>query len=102
MQGFFHVSSVFELIMLVCFGLAWPVTLYKSYMSRTTAGKSVGFTVLIAVGYMNGLIHKLLYSQDMVMCLYALNLVMVILDILLYIRNRRLDARKAQAGSAKT
>jgi len=42
--------SVFEAIMLICFGAAWPLSIYKSYVSRTTAGKSVIFLYVIFAG----------------------------------------------------
>jgi hypothetical protein len=82
--------SVFEIIMLVCFGAAWPVSIWKSYTSRQTAGKSVGFLIIIVVGYIAGIIHKLLYSHDAVVFLYVLNALMVSVDIALYYRNARL------------
>ena len=33
--------QVFEMIMLVCFGLSWPCNITKSLRSRTAKGKSV-------------------------------------------------------------
>jgi hypothetical protein len=33
--------SVFEIAMLVCFGAAWPVSIYKSLKTRAVAGKSL-------------------------------------------------------------
>jgi lipopolysaccharide export LptBFGC system permease protein LptF len=80
--------SFFEAIMLFCFGAAWPVSIYKSYRSRSNAGKSVGFLVIILVGYVAGICHKLLYHLDPVVWLYVLNAMMVAADIALYARNR--------------
>ncbi len=85
--------SVFETIMLLCFGLAWPVSIYKSYTSRETKGKSVVFLFVVIIGYMSGITHKLLYSRDWVVFLYILNLLMVSTDALLYFRNKRFEAR---------
>jgi hypothetical protein len=82
--------SVFEAVMMICFGAAWPVSIYKSWTSRTCAGKSIVFLYIVLVGYAAGLTHKLLYSRDWVIILYALNGLMVIIDILLYYRNLRL------------
>jgi len=31
--------SVFEAIMLLCFGAAWPFSIYKSYKSKSIMGK---------------------------------------------------------------
>lgn len=86
--------SVFEIIMLLCFGIAWPFSIYKSYTSRQTQGKSVVFLMVIVIGYLSGIIHKLLYNKDWVVLLYMLNLIMVSTDIALFFRNRRLEKRK--------
>lgn len=86
--------SVFEIIMLLCFGMAWPFSIYKSYTSRQTQGKSVVFLMVIVIGYLSGIIHKLLYNKDWVVLLYMLNLLMVSTDIALFFRNRRQEKRK--------
>ena len=83
--------SVFEIIMLVCFGAAWPFSIYKSYRSKSTSGKSVVFLFIILIGYLAGLLHKVLFNFDMVIVLYGINAVMVSIDILLYFRNRRYE-----------
>ena len=87
--------SIFEIGMLACFGSAWPMNIIKSYRSRTAAGKSVTFQWAIMVGYVCGIIHKTLYSNDIVLYLYILNLIMVSIDTVLYYRNRRLDQMNA-------
>lgn len=89
------VMSIFEIIMLVCFGAAWPSSIYKSYTSRTAQGKSLIFLVIILTGYCAGVLHKLYFSFDWVILLYLLNGLMIAADILLYIRNARFDRRAA-------
>ena len=79
--------SVFEIVMLVCFGAAWPASIYKSWKSGVTAGKSVIFLIIVEVGYISGVIHKVVYNADPVVFLYALNAAMVLVDIGLYFRN---------------
>lgn len=86
--------SVFEIIMLLCFGMAWPFSIYKSYTSKQTKGKSVVFLLVIVIGYLSGIIHKLLYNRDWVVLLYMLNLLMVSADITLFFRNRRLEKKR--------
>jgi hypothetical protein len=83
--------SPFEIIMLLCFGAAWPVSLWKSWTSRTNAGKSVLYLFVIVLGYMAGIVHKLLYCPDLVTWLYALNMTMVSTDIVFWFRNARLE-----------
>ena len=81
--------SVFEAIMLLCFGFAWPLSIIKSIRSKSTKGKSLLFLIVIGVGYIAGIIHKLLYSMDIVLALYILNALMVSTDTVLYFINRK-------------
>ncbi|OGS21741.1 MAG: hypothetical protein A3J83_02190 [Elusimicrobia bacterium RIFOXYA2_FULL_40_6] len=83
--------SIFEAIMLLCFGSAWPFSIYKSYKSRNNKGKSLFFLIIVLSGYLSGVIHKLFYSYDYVIYLYILNFVMVFADIILYIRNEKIN-----------
>ncbi|AFM01847.1 MULTISPECIES: hypothetical protein [Desulfitobacterium] len=82
--------SIFEALMLLSFGAAWPFSIYKSYISRSMEGKSPFFLVIIIFGYIAGILHKLFYQYDLVIYLYILNLLMVSADFLLYLRNSRL------------
>ena len=76
--------------MLLCFGAAWPFSIIKSYKSRSVAGKSPYFLIVVIIGYISGIINKILYSNDIVMYLYILNLLMVATDLALYYRNVKL------------
>ncbi|MDR1972983.1 MAG: hypothetical protein LBQ46_13805 [Treponema sp.] len=86
--------SIFEAGMLICFGLSWPVNIYKSIKSRTAAGRSAVFLCLIWLGYLSGIVNKLLYNFDPVFWLYVLNLLMVSVDMVLFCRNRSFDRKK--------
>ena len=79
--------------MIVCFGFSWPMNVIKSYRARTTKGKSLPFLLLIIIGYVFGIIGKLIGGNFKwyVLFFYVLNLVMVSTDLALYIRNYRLD-----------
>ena len=83
--------SAFEVGMLLCFGFAWPISIVRSYKSRSTGGKSALFSYVVIVGYLCGIVHKLLYANDAVLYLYILNIVMVTIDLLLWYRNRRIE-----------
>jgi len=85
--------SFFEVGMLVCFGLAWPVSIVKSLRSKTTQGKSVIFLAVVFTGYVSGIIHKVLYSRDIVMVLYILNMTMVGIDAALYFWYKRKESQ---------
>jgi lipopolysaccharide export LptBFGC system permease protein LptF len=83
--------SFFEAMMLICFGAAWPSSIYKSYTSRTSRGKSIVFLIIVLIGYGAGIMHKVFYNFDPVIYLYMINALMVLADIFLYFRNSRLD-----------
>lgn len=83
--------SIFEIIMLICFGAAWPVSIMKSWTSRTNNGKSLFFLVIVLIGYVAGILHKIYYLRDGVIILYLINFAMISVDILIYFRNRRYD-----------
>ena len=81
--------SIFEIIMLLCFGAAWPFSIYKSYTSGKTGGKSVFFLIILLLGYASGIANKLFYHFDNVVYLYGLNMVMVGIDTILWFRNKK-------------
>jgi hypothetical protein len=92
-----NMYSVFELIMLICFGISWPFSVYKSWKSKSTKGKSPVFLVVVWLGYVSGIVHKILYSRDLVILVYIFNLVMVGIDIGFYIINRRRELAQTAA-----
>ena len=92
-------SLILEIIMIVCFGISWPINVYKSFKTRTTKGKSLLFLLMIFIGYIAGIVSKLLNEAYMdsfnnnwyVLIFYFINTTMVLIDTLLYIRNKKLD-----------
>ncbi len=83
--------SIFEIGMLVCFGAAWPASIYKSIKSRSTNGKSLPFLCIILIGYICGILNKIFFNYDYVIYLYILNFIMVAVDIGFYLRNKQLE-----------
>lgn len=98
-------SEILEIAMILCFGASWPMNVLKSYRARTAKGKSVSFLCLIFIGYIAGIFSKFTNEAYMaqigekwyVLFFYFLNLIMVLTDFCLYIRNRRLDKKNAEA-----
>ena len=92
-------SEILEIIMIVSFGASWPLNVLKSYRARTTKGKSLPFLCLIFFGYIAGICSKFVNEAYManfsskwyVLFFYFLNLFMVGIDLIMYIRNYRLD-----------
>ena len=92
-------SEICEVIMIVSFGVTWPLNVIKSWKARTTKGKSLSFLCLILFGYIAGIIGKLInpiymasiHEKWYVLFFYVLNFLMVSIDFLLYFRNKHLD-----------
>ena len=81
--------GIFEFLMLCCFGFSWPFSIAKSIRTKSSRGKSLAFMLLVVLGYVFGIVHKLLYSRNWVIWAYVALLVLVCTDIALYFINRR-------------
>ena len=94
--------SIFEIIMLVCFGFSWPFAIIKTVRVKNPAGKSYLFMSLIIIGYIAGCIHKILYSRDFVFWLYLLNTLLVATDcvLCLYYMQRLKKKQLKEQGNA--
>ena len=96
-------AELLDIIMIVSFGCSWPMNVIKSYKARTTKGKSLAFLLLIFFGYIAGIASKFVNPVYMaqigekwyVLVFYFLNWFMVGCDLLLYVRNKKLDKEKA-------
>ncbi|MBQ9746932.1 MAG: hypothetical protein IJW21_08945 [Clostridia bacterium] len=87
--------------MLMCFGMSWPISVYKSIKSRSTQGKSVVFIVAIIIGYVSGIIGKIVNDQlTYVLALYCVNLVVVSIDLALYFINSKREKQAKLAVAA--
>lgn len=93
-KGDIIMGSVFETIMLICFGLSWPLNLIKAYKAKTARGTSLPFILLIITGYIAGISAKLITGQvNYVLIAYLLNLAIVSLNVVVYFRNVSLDKK---------
>lgn len=81
-------NSVFEMAMMVLFGISWPFAIYKTLKVKSVKGMSGIFTSLVLAGYIFGIMHKILYSMDWVIVFYAVNAVNVSVQLALYWRYR--------------
>lgn len=90
-------ADIFETIMILSFGASWPINVTKAIRSRTAKGKSIMFDYLILFGYFCGVIAKAIsHNYNLAFYFYFLNIVMVMLDVVIYYRNKRLDAACAE------
>ena len=92
-----HVTAAqcFEAAMLMLFGISWPFAIFKTVRTRNVQGVSFLFISLVFIGYLCGLAAKLLRSSDGGQAippetiLYAVNAVLVGIEMSLYFRYRQ-------------
>ena len=90
-----EIVAVLECVMLICFGISWPISVYKSLKTRSTVGKCVAFTVAILVGYTAGIAGKIISGNlKYVLVLYFINFAVVSVDLALYFINRKREKTK--------
>lgn len=99
------ICNLLEALMILCFGLSWPISIRKSWISRTAKGKSLFFEVFIWIGYVFGIANKFLqYNANperswiffLAWAFYFLNITEITIDIILYFRNRKLDKAREE------
>ena len=102
-----HFAGFMEMLMVICFGISWPINIVKAWKARSTKGISLMFYCLILLGYLFALAGKCIliayYAPRpwyetvhwYVMLFYVLNTLMVATGIGIYFRNRRLEQRSA-------
>jgi hypothetical protein len=76
--------SQWEILMLLCFACSWPISIVKSLRTKLVIGKSPFFMIIIMLGYVFGIIHKILNNHDIVTYLYGFNFLLVAFDLFLY------------------
>ena len=91
-------ANILETIMIISFGISWPMNLIRSYRSRSTKGKSILFNYFILFGSICGVISKILsHTFNLAFYFYFPNIIMVTCDIILYYRNKKLE-KAAEKG----
>ncbi|MCD8088624.1 MAG: hypothetical protein LUE22_08635 [Oscillospiraceae bacterium] len=98
-------ASLMEMMMVICFGISWPLNIIKAWKARTAKSTSLPFYLLIWAGYIFAIIGKvalIVFNAPQpwyetvrwyVMFFYVLNTVMVSGGIVIYFRNRALDKK---------
>lgn len=85
-------GEILEMIMLIMFGLSWPLNLVKCYKARTAKGTSILFYCAIEIGYISGIVRKFyIHDVNFVLIFYFFNLIMILGCIVIYFRNKHLD-----------
>jgi CDP-diglyceride synthetase len=92
-----ELHDILETLMIVCFGVSWPMSIIRSVRSKSTKGKSLLFMCFIALGYLCGIISKLMsHTYNLAFWFYFPNIIMVLTDIALYFRNRKYEKLKGE------
>ncbi len=94
------ITELMEAFTILCFGLSWPISIRKSYVSKTAKGKSLFFEVFLLIGYAFGIFRKviqitILGCSGAIFYLsfffYVLNFIEISIDVGLYFRNCKYD-----------
>ena len=95
-------AEIMEAVMLICFGLSWPMNAWKAYRARTAAGTSWQFILLITMGYVAGIAAKFCAGAiNWVLAVYFLNMIFLGFNWAIYFRNRTLDKTNALQRAAR-
>lgn len=95
-------AEILESVMLICFGLSWPINVWKNIKSKTAKNMSLKFILLIIVGYIAGIVAKLSKGAvNYVLVVYILNLAIVSVNVVVYFVNKRYDQARAAAVESK-
>ena len=114
----FHIlTDLFEALTIFCFGLSWPISIRKSYVSRTAKGKSLFFEIFLLIGYAFGIVRKIIQMAVLGYPLaesgtlgivifilsfvfYIINFIAISIDVGLYFRNTKLDRLRDEGKEA--
>lgn len=98
-------TSVMETLMVICFGISWPINIIKAWKSKTAKGSSLLFYFFIWIGYIFAMVGKMAMIianspnpwyetvKWYVMFFYVLNIIMVSAGIIICLRNKWFDKR---------
>ena len=84
--------EIFESVMLICFGLSWPMSVVKNIRAHSAKAMSLPFILLIIIGYIAGITAKICAGNySFVLLIYGINLMFVGANLVVYFINRRCD-----------
>lgn len=91
-------TEILESIMLICFGLSWPMNVCKNIRAKTAKTMSLPFILLITFGYIAGITAKILNGNySYVLVIYIINMLVVSVNIAVYFINRSYDRASENA-----
>ena len=99
-------ADILEATMIICFGISWPLSVYKAWKSKTAKGMSILFLGFIIIGYTAGIVSKIINptfdwsTRWWIFVCYCFNFTMVSINIGLYFVNKARDNRLARQEQA--
>jgi uncharacterized protein with PQ loop repeat len=87
-------ATFFEAFMIFCWGVSWPVAVWKTYKTKNVGGISILFLWFVFFGYVSGICFKVAEYMgegflNPVIVLYMLNFLFVGTELILFYRYRR-------------
>ena len=87
-------TELLEVIMLVCFGMSWPINAYRNFKAKSAKGMSLAFIMLIIFCYVAGICAKIITGNfTYVLAVYLINLAIVGVNLAIYFRNKGFDRK---------
>lgn len=94
-------TRFFEMLFLICFGISWPMNIVKAVRGKTSKGVSLWFLLVCFVGYIFGIIAKLVDDTlSYTLFFYCLNICMVGTCVVFYFINARRDRLADETAQA--
>ena len=82
------VPEILETIMLICFGVSWPLSVVKNIKAKSAKSMSLPFILLIMFGYMAGIASKFISGNiGYVLIVYFINILSVSINLAVYFIN---------------
>ena len=92
------ISQLCEFFMLFAFGFSWPFAIVRTYRAKRVDGKSPMFMAIVLVGYVFGIMARILDSDpsnDWLIAVYLIDMTLVSTDLTLYFHYSRKNRVKA-------
>ena len=81
-------AEILEFGMLFAFGFSWPFAIARTYRAKRVDGKSPMFMIIVLLGYVGGILARLLdanTSNDWLAIVYVIDMALVSTDLTLYL-----------------
>ena len=82
------IPEILETIMLICFGISWPLSVVKNIKAKTAKSMSLPFILLIMFGYIAGIASKFISGNiGYVLIVYFINILSASINLAVYFIN---------------